>query len=88
MSANIILILAASGLVATPATDTVRSTQALPKIEGKASSSNTGPAGRNHPVGTEWAREKFYSNASHVLRHLPHPDPHACGSHGVAISAC
>ncbi|MBN9145216.1 MULTISPECIES: hypothetical protein [unclassified Novosphingobium] len=88
MSVNIILILAASGLIATSATDKVRPTEALPKTEVNAAPSHNEPAGRNHPVGTEWAREKFYHNASHALEHLPHPNPHACGSHGVAISPC
>lgn len=88
MSAHFILILAASGLIATPATDKVRSAQALPHVEAKEASSHSKSAGKDHPVGPEWAREKFYSNAHHAMHHLPDPNPHACGSHGVAISAC
>ncbi|WCT78082.1 hypothetical protein [Novosphingobium humi] len=88
MSANIILILAASGLIATSATDKVRPTESLPKFDAKAAPSHSNSEGQNHPVGTEWAREKFFQHASHAYEHLPHPNPHACGSHGVAISPC
>lgn len=84
MSVNFFVILAASSLAATHAPEAIRSSQALPNTHAAQNSS----AGKNHPVGTEWAYEKFLHSASHNVDLPVRPNPHACGAHGVAISAC